>query len=299
MRARFLVAAILVGCSGADPEAETTAPVVNDTGTATDGEIVSDTAEPGDVADDTATPAPTGGCGKATTTGVSNKTITVNGAERTYVLSIPTGYDSNKPTMLAFGLHGRTGNGTLFRTYSGVEKAAAGGAIFVYPDGLPVTSDPKDTGWQLGASGRDVALFDALVKELSQQLCVDSKKIVAFGHSFGGYFSNALGCHRSSVLRAIAPFAGGGPSGTCGSAVAAWIGHAKDDGVVNITEGERSRDFWVKKNTCATTTKNVSPDPCVGYDGCSAKVHWCATNTGGHGWPSWAAPAIWNFFSTL
>jgi hypothetical protein len=45
--------------------------------------------------------------------------------------------------------------------YFGIESASAGGAIFVYPDGLPVGDG--GTGWDLASSGIDMALFDALV----------------------------------------------------------------------------------------------------------------------------------------
>lgn len=304
MRASFL-AILLIGCSGSSsPEAEVNdaeadSASVDETGTAVDSEVM-DSAPP---ATDTMTPPPdammTGGCGKPATAGSSNKTITVGGTMRTYVLSIPTGYDPSKPYMLAFGWHGRTGNGALFKLYSGVEKAAGNKAIFVYPDGLPVTSDPKDTGWELTEKGRDIAFYDALLKELSDTLCVDSKRVVSFGHSFGGYMSNTVGCFRSGVTRAIAPFAGGGPYGTCGSAVSAWIAHNTDDGTVNISEGRKARDFWVKKAGCATTTKKVSPDPCVAYDGCSVPVIWCESPTGGHNWPSYAAAGIWNYFAAL
>jgi polyhydroxybutyrate depolymerase len=302
MRASFLLAAVILGCSGsASPEAE-----VNDaeSDSVTSGEETSTVDDSGTVADsatDTTMtpPMPTDGCGKAATAGSSNKTIAVGAAMRTYVLVIPAGYDPMKPTMLAFGWHGRTGNGALFRLYSGVEKASGGKAIFVYPDGLPVTSDPKDTGWELTGTGRDIAFYDAMLKELTSTLCVDSKRVVSFGHSFGGYMSNAVGCFRPAVTRAIAPYAGGGPFSACGTPVTAWIAHSADDAVVNISEGRKSRDFWTKKAGCAMTSMKVSPEPCVAYDGCSVPVIYCESPTGGHNWPAYAGAGIWNFFASL
>lgn len=245
---------------------------------------------------------PTGGCGKAAKAGVTSESITVGTLKRTYVLSIPTGYDPAKPIPLATGWHGRTGNGAGFRSYSGVEIAAAGKAIFVYPDGLPVTATPTDTGWDLSAKGRDVALFDALVTDISAKLCVDQKKIFAFGFSFGGYMSNALGCARTKALRAIAPVAGGPSTSGCGGAVAAWLEHATDDPVVNITEGTKSRDFWIKQSGCdATKSSKVPPDPCIAYASCSATapVVWCERPIGGHTWPSFGGTGVWNFFASL
>ena len=311
MRA-YLLAVMILGCSGSSSPQATVDDVAasdetlagDDTGaTTTDGETTDTTpgADTGAPADTMTIPdaVATGGCGKAATAGVSNLEIAVGGAMRKYVLSIPTGYDPSKPYLLAFGWHGRTGNGALFKLYSGVEKASANKAIFVYPDGLPVTSDPKDTGWELTEKGRDIALYDALLKELTSTLCVDSKRVVSFGHSFGGYMSNTVGCFRSSVTRAIAPFAGGGPYGACGSAVSAWVAHATDDAVVMLSEGQKSRDVWLKKAGCNTMTTKVAPDPCVSYGGCTVPVIWCQAATGGHSWPSYAAAGIWNYFAAL
>ncbi|MBK7401627.1 MAG: hypothetical protein IPJ34_36585 [Myxococcales bacterium] len=269
------------GCSsseGVAPDEDAALEATADDGvdaSPTDGSIEGaiDTGSPVDAPPDTTPPpadaSPTGGCGKAATAGVSNGTISVGGVTRTYVLSIPTGYDPKKALPLAFGWHGRTGDGKGFRGYSGVEKAAANAAIFVYPDGLTVTpSNPKDTGWDLAAKGRDIAFFDALVTKLSGDLCVDDKRIFSFGFSFGGYMSNAVGCARPKVVRA----------------------------------GIKARDLWAKAAGCDTSSSTkVAPDPCVTYAGCGATtpVRWCQAATGGHSWPSYAPAGIWGFFSGL
>lgn len=303
-----LLVAVLAGCSSSDPavadedagaDGGVDAPLGSDTGTP-DG--VAPDGTPDGVAPDGGAPGKSAGCGKAATAGVSNGTISVGGTTRTYVLSIPAGYDRDKPLPLAFGWHGRTGDGKGFRSYSGVEKAAGSAAIFVYPDGLTVTpSDPKDTGWELSAKGRDVALFDALAAKLESELCVDGKRVFSFGFSFGGYMSNALGCARPAAVRAIAPVAGGLGGGACGGPVAAWLAHAADDGVVNVSEGRKARDLWGKAAGCdlAKPTK-TSPDPCVTYAGCSAghAVVWCESPTSGHSWPGYAGAAIWAWFAS-
>lgn len=315
-----LLFAVLAGCSSSDPAvADEDAgdggtvgdALATDTASGTDGGTDAPPGSDTGVADappaDT-TPADGGppvgstGCGKAATPGVSNGSITVGGTARTYVLSIPAGYDGKKPLPLAFGWHGRTGDGKGFRGYSGVEKAAGNAAIFVYPDGLTVTpSDPKDTGWELSAKGRDVALFDALAAKLEGELCVDAKRVFSFGFSFGGYMSNALACARPAAVRAIAPVAGGLGGGACGGPVAAWLAHATDDGTVNVSEGKKARDLWGKAAGCdLAKPAKTTPDPCVTYAGCSAghPVVWCESPTGGHSWPSYAAAGIWAWFAS-
>lgn len=313
-----LLLVVGVGCSSSEattPEDDAALEAAADDGVdvaadaSADGgtDAAADTVAPGDAPADTVTPpvdaSPTGGCGKAATAGVSNGTISVGGVTRTYVLSIPAGYDPKKPLPLAFGWHGRTGDGKGFRAYSGVEKVAGNAAIFVYPDGLTVTpSDPKDTGWDLAAKGRDIAFFDALVTKLSGDLCVDDKRIFSFGFSFGGYMSNAVGCARPKVVRAIAPVAGGLGGGACGGPVAAWLAHATDDGTVNVSEGIKARDLWAKAAGCNTASSTkIAPDPCVAYAGCAAAtpVRWCQAATGGHSWPTYAPAGIWGFFAGL
>ena len=83
-----------------------------------------------------------------------------------------------------------------------LEKAAAGEALFVYPDGL---EQKGGTGW----GGRDLPFFDAMVTDISASHCVDSTRIFATGHSNGGYMTNFVGCARSNIVRGIAPVSGG------------------------------------------------------------------------------------------
>jgi polyhydroxybutyrate depolymerase len=242
--------------------------------------------------------------GPAGPTGAMPGTITVGGTARTYVRFVPPGYDSSRAYPLIFAWHGRGGNGNNARLYFGIEAAAAGEAIIVYPDGLPVTSNPADTGWELGAAGRDVALFDALQAELASTYCIG--RTYSMGHSFGGYMSNALACHRGgsapTAVRAIAPFAGGGPFGNCaGDPVSAVIMHGIEDMIVLFTEGEASRNTWRTEAGCEMTSQPIDPSPCVVYDGCDGglTVRFCAhgdTSNAGHGWQPFAAPAAWALF---
>jgi poly(3-hydroxybutyrate) depolymerase len=113
------------------------------------------------------------------------------------VLSVPAGYDPARPTPLIFAWHGRTGTAAGARSYFGIETASGGAAIVAYPQGLPVTADPNDTGWELTASGRDLAFYDALSAELRATYCVGSA--YSMGHSFGGYMSNAVACFRGGT----------------------------------------------------------------------------------------------------
>ena len=242
--------------------------------------------------------------GTAGPTGAANGTITVGGLARTYVRFVPASYDPARAYPLIFAWHGRTGRGTNARQYFDLEDATGDDAIIVYPDGLPVSEDPGDTGWILTAEGRDVALFDALQAELTSTYCIG--RTYSMGHSFGGYMTNAVACYRGgagpSAVRAIGPMAGGGPFGSCpGGPVSAVVVHGIEDEIVLFEQGEASRDAWRAKAGCETTSQPIAPAPCVAYDGCDggSLVRFCAHTElagNGHAWPSFASPAIWALF---
>jgi polyhydroxybutyrate depolymerase len=236
------------------------------------------------------------GCGHGgVATGLGAHDLSVAGVSRHYQLFVPAGYDASVPTRLVFVFHGLGGNGSLIRAYFGFEAEAAGHALFVYPDGLPVQ------GGQTGWSTSDLAFFDAMRVEIEGSYCVDPARVFATGHSFGGYMSNLIGCARSDVVRAIAPVSGGLLAACTGGPVAAWIAHGDADMTVNQSEGIAARDRWIATDGCATTSHATDPAPCVGYDGCKAgkPVTWCSFAGGHYPLPAFIKPAIWKFLSSF
>lgn len=237
--------------------------------------------------------------------GTVHASIESGGVERTYVLSLPADYDPMVGYPLVFGFHGRGGNADQFRSYSGVEAASGGQAIFVYPQGLPIASMGGQTGWDLGVVGPDVAFVRTLYEELVANLCIDPARVYATGHSFGGYFSNTVGCGLGDLFRAIAPVSGGGPFGACKGEVAAIVMHGIDDPVVPTAQGEGSRDHWRSANGCGERTVAFDPDPCVMHQGCNEgyDVVWCLYDDsdpglGTHTWPGFAGSTIWSVFES-
>jgi polyhydroxybutyrate depolymerase len=235
-----------------------------------------------------------GGCGQDPTTIAT--TLDVGGQLRSFVVWVPDDYDPNHTYPLIFAWHGLGGDGQLAQNYFGIQQLVGSTAILVYPDALPLPGYNGQTGWELSPAGYDFDFFDALYDHLVDNLCINASRVFSTGHSFGGYMTNSLGCHRASVLRAIAPVAGGPPYyGACEGAIAAWLTHGTADDVVLLAEGEAARDTWLGTNGCEATSTSTSPDPCITYDGCSQAVHWCQ-HSGGHEWPALAAAAINAFF---
>jgi len=257
------------------------------------------------------------GCGLAgaPTGTLNNQTIIVGGQARTYLLSVPRNYDPNTPLPLVFGWHAHGATGALARQLFSLEPAAAGGAVFVYPDGLGTAGN---TDWDYAETGLDVQLFDLLLNTLTSTYCIDRNRIFSTGMSAGAFFTNLLGCVRGQVLRAIAPASGGPPGSAdpspvvCAGNVGAWIAHASNDDTVDFKAyGIATRDFWIARNGCSTTLAPVdaSPVECVEYQGCQPDlpVVWCV-HSEGHIWPSLAncldggvcfdaGPAVWAFFA--
>jgi polyhydroxybutyrate depolymerase len=236
----------------------------------------------------------TSGCGVEPPATVATS-IALNGVTRAFILDVPTGYDKNRAYPVVFSWHGMGVSAASFHNY--VNISAQVGA-----DGFVVTPDTEAGGtsgsWD---STKDPQLFDAIVKMLEENYCIDPHRIFAAGHSMGGFFTNVLGCARGNVLRGIAPLSGGPPSGTCTGKLGVWITQGKSDTAVTVTTGQAVRDFWVKNSGCdGTSSTPVDPSPCVEYAGCSAgfPVRYCEYD-GDHQPPSFAASGLWGFFKGL
>jgi polyhydroxybutyrate depolymerase len=248
-----------------------------------------------DVAGDAQMMVGSAGCGSDPSAVTS--TLDVDGQDRTFVLSLPDDYDADRPYPLIFAWHGLGGSAANVQNRFGFEEIRGSEAILVYPDALPLDSFQGRTGWALDPDDYDFDFFDALSAHLSADLCVDPSRIFSTGHSFGGFMSNSLGCHRGDVLNAIAPVAGGIAASVqmCDGALAVWSTHGSADTTVEISRGEEARDMWLGINGCDDTTGAVEPSPCAAYQGCERDIHWCE-HTGRHGWPDFAGAAIWAFF---
>jgi polyhydroxybutyrate depolymerase len=257
------------------------------------------------------------GCGVADAPiGLHFLKLVVGSDTRTYALSVPMNYSADKPQALVFGWHWYGGSGINAASTYHLESSDGTGnnrAIFAYPDGIFMVGG--QSAWDLSAGGIDVVLFDALVAQISASYCVDPHRIFSTGMSYGASFTNMLGCYRGNVLRAIAPASGDAPgrSITCNGSLAAWITHGRNDTTVDFTTGGiATRDFWIARNGCSTSTVQDATTPaCVDYQGCRAglPVVWCVHDQG-HSWPNTnsdctggvcfdAGPAVWAFFSSL
>jgi polyhydroxybutyrate depolymerase len=133
--------------------------------------------------------------------------ITVDGIERTYVLTVPSGLPEHSPLVVM--MHGGFGTGIQAeRSYGWRELAASEGFVVAYPDGL-------DRAWNAGgccgAPARqeidDVAFITAMVAQIGESVPLDKSRIFATGMSNGAMMSFRMACD-TSIFAAVAPVAG-------------------------------------------------------------------------------------------
>ncbi|MDJ0764429.1 MAG: hypothetical protein QNJ97_15745 [Myxococcota bacterium] len=247
------------GDSDTDSDADTDADSDTDADTDSDTDTDTDSDSDSDTDTDTDTDSDSDGCGQPwdpedvevdDDQQLAHRTMEIAGVEREYLLVVPRDYDPDTPYPLIFGFHGRNGDMDQLRMYMNVERPANGQAIFLYPSGL---DEYKDTGWDLGEDSDDLLFVDALIEKYTGELCINTDRIFATGHSFGGCMSNSVGCYRGNEIRAIAPVAGCGPfiwNSSCTGQIAAIMFHSPKDTATSYSSGMTGCNVWIKANSC-------------------------------------------------
>ena len=192
------------------------------------------------------------------------------------------------------------------------------------PDGKPATDSfieiqllQKDSCFSTSsADSPEVPYFDEVLKQLSDNYCIDKAQVFVAGYSSGSWLTQLLGCQRGNVIRGIGSASGGiiVDHGTCTGAIAAIMtGDSSDttnpiislDKATGTPKGSgAARDRILMANGCQMTSKPWDPafPGCDIYDGCSAgyPVVWCLTMGQGHSTGGInSSKGFWKFWSTL
>jgi len=269
------------------------------------------------------------GCGKAPTipsnmyNNGTNIPIMAANMQRRYVLSVPNNYDNNKAYKLIIAWHQRDGNDNQMykNDYYHLKPLSGDSTIFVAPNGQLNGKPCTGTGNGEGSCGwpntndSDMALADAVVKQLEDNFCIDKNRIFATGWSYGGSMSYATACERplgapNGFTRAIAVYSGAQLSGQCKPSmpVAYYASHGTHDGVLNYDSGITLAKNFAQANGCSwmDPTKVTSGDHmCTDLMGCKSGYpeQFCSFN-GDHtpdprdgNQPSWEYANVWKFFS--
>jgi len=154
-------------------------------------------AAPTDNTDATARPSP--GCASAppgTSDPKAAQTLNVGGADRGYLVAVPT---STEPAPMIILLHGMGSNAADIDRVSDLPaRGTAAGAIVVSPDAVG-----SPTMWRAGGRGPDAEYLDALITAVEAHHCVDTSRVGIAGFSVGAVFAAAYGCTHQDRIAAI------------------------------------------------------------------------------------------------
>ncbi|MET0391235.1 MAG: PHB depolymerase family esterase [Polyangiales bacterium] len=138
--------------------------------------------------------------------GDTERTVMIDGMPRRFIVHVPSSY-ANQPMPLVVDLHPLSQTAEFQRRNSGYQELSESeGFIVAWPQGI-------QNVWNVGPCCtqsreiHDVDFMRALVKDVSEQVCVDPKRVYADGYSMGGGMSHYLGCHAADLFATIAPSA--------------------------------------------------------------------------------------------
>jgi polyhydroxybutyrate depolymerase len=136
--------------------------------------------------------------------GEVDRSIDVNGTIRKYTMHVPTGYTGSKPVPLVLDFHPMGLGPDWERSNSGFRDLADQEQfIVIWPQGVQNT-------WDIGpccaatSPVDDFAFVRAIIRRLSAEACVDTRRIYATGVSMGGSMAYYLACQQAEVFAAVA-----------------------------------------------------------------------------------------------
>jgi polyhydroxybutyrate depolymerase len=143
--------------------------------------------------------------------GTINGTISYEDINRTFILYIPSSYDSSSKQPLVFNFHGYGSNASEQMAYGDLRSQAdANGFILVHPEALDDiygTSYWNIKGWSQSVHD-DVKFAENLINLLMDKYSINAERIYSTGMSNGGFFSFHLACNLSASFAAVASVTG-------------------------------------------------------------------------------------------
>lgn len=242
------------------------------------------------------------GCSKTNTLSDINS-IKINNKNRSYLLSIPKNYNQNTTYPIVIGLHWRTNSNVMVQDYMWLGwwkwwKSWSNQVINVYPAWIwawPYT-------WHESES---IDFIDAMLTQVSENLCIDKSEVHIVWHSLGAYFSNKLSCLRWDIIDTMTAVAWPWYSSVCRWPVASLILHNKADRLVSYASWETALKIRREKNACSSDSISINIWwlNCEMWDKCTEwnpvvfcqdyKTYWDVP----HSWPTNWAKWIFEFIN--
>lgn len=148
-------------------------------------------------------------------------------------LSIPPGYNPDKPVPLMIMLHGARGRSEAYNLLS--TEAGKLGIAVVVPDARAQTWDIV-----LGGFGPDIAFLDKALEHTFAHVNVDPKRLCLAGYSDGASYALSVGLVNGDLFSHVMAFSPGfmeTPSRTGKPAI--WVSHGTKDPVLAIDRTSR------------------------------------------------------------
>ena len=241
------------------------------------------------------------------------RTLSVDGRERSYRVYVPAGYDAAVAAPLVLVLHGGGGNGQMMTGAGFNAEADRDGFLVVYPDGGGGTA--PNFSWNVGTAPNeradDVAFVVRLLDTLQAEYSVDARRVYATGISNGGRMAYRLACELSDRIAAVGAVAASMPFTSCTptAPVAVIHLHGTLDDFIPYEGGAGPRstsgradnlpipaviEFWRDQNGCAPTAAVEAGEIVTRevYSACrgGTAVTLYTLDGGGHSWFGWPAP---------
>ena len=225
------------------------------------------------------------GCGKPATPMVAQQRYLISGGVvRSFLLTIPDGYDRNHRTPLILDFHGHGSNAVQQSAYTQMDtKAGARGFIVATPDGI-------DNQFDYTEPSVDFTYTQDLVRYLDAILCVSPTKRFSTGMSNGGAMSGAVACLPELHLKAIAGVTAMVPACANGTTMPVLYFHGNEDPIVNYGLAGPIIASWAARDGCDATPVETRIEPDIQKrtftacaPGMSATLY--TVEGGGHTWP--------------
>jgi polyhydroxybutyrate depolymerase len=256
--------------------------------------------------------------------GDSQRTLTVDGMERSYLLHVPAGLAADQPLPLVLIFHGYSNvGGTMARTTGFNGLADAYGFFAAYPNG---TGPDGGTSWNAGGccgfaqynNVDETAFVRAIIADLKKEAPIDPSRVYATGFSNGAFLAYRLGCEMSDTFAAVAPVAGVLLTNPCNPSrpvsilhihgmadpSVPYAGSATPNANGVYESVQQSIATWAQLDGCSSTpaVELTSLAKHTVYAGCKngTAVELYSLSGIGHTWPPDtilpASRIIWNFF---
>lgn len=154
-------------------------------------------------------------------TGDSERTLIVEGFERTYLLHVPPGVGVHSPVPLVLVFHGHRMNAEYLLAMSRFNEIAdVEQFLVVYPNGTGLTEALSfNAGLCCGSAEKnnvnEAEFVRRILSDLEETFTIDPTRVYASGFSNGALLVYRLACEMSETFAAIAPVAGNLVFGPC------------------------------------------------------------------------------------